>query len=266
MGSAGERVSVLVREQIGLPSIALVSLQRPPVNAIDEPMKQELLAAARHLAHLPNLGAVVLSGSAMFSAGDDINEMARAERNYALRGRELISEVCAAVAQLPVPVVAAVAGTALGGGCELALASDFRITAYDAQWGLPEIHLGLIPGGGGTQRLPRLIGTARAKRLVFLGGTISGREAVEIGLADEATSSDGVVLRAVELAEELSHRAPLALRAAKLAIDRGVEQNLEAGLALEATLFAGVFTTEDAAGGLRSFVTDGPRMASFRGR
>jgi enoyl-CoA hydratase/carnithine racemase len=258
VSTAGERVSVRIREQVDLPSIALVTLQRPPVNAIDEPMKRELLAVARDLAHRPDLGAVVLTGSTTFSAGDDIKEMAGAERDHVLRGRELISEVCTAIAQLPVPVVAAVVGTALGGGCELALLADFRITADDAQWGLPEIHLGLIPGGGGTQRLARLIGTARAKRMVYLAESISGREAVEIGLADEATASNDVLRRAVELAEELTRRAPLALRAAKLAIDRG--------LALEAALFAGIFSTQDVASGLQSFVTNGPKKASFRGR
>ncbi|MGC0367416.1 enoyl-CoA hydratase/carnithine racemase [Rhodococcus sp. 27YEA15] len=176
-----------------------------------------------------------------------------------------ISDAVAAVANIPVPVVAAVVGFALGGGCELAAAADFRITASDATWGLPEVHLGLIPGGGGTQRIPRLVGVQRAKRLIYLGETVTGEVAAQWGLADEAVDADRVFERAVKLARQLADRAPLAVRAAKRAIDGGLDLDLVNGLRLEDALFAGVFATRDAEVGLKSFVENGPRRASFEG-
>jgi enoyl-CoA hydratase/carnithine racemase len=146
------------------------------------------------------------------------------------------------------------------------LAADFRIAAVDSTWGLPELHLGLIPGGGGTQRLPRLVGTARARRMIYLGQTITGAEAVEWGLVDEAIPAEEVLETAKALARELTRRPPIALRAAKKAIDGGIDHDLEAGLRLEAALFASVFSTADAGTGLASFLAHGPRRAVFEGR
>lgn len=247
------------------PKIAVVTFDRPPVNAIDGPAKNQIIEVAHELAAHRDLGAVVIHGSKHFAAGDDIKEMAGHGRGFAVQGLERISEAVTAVAAIPVPVVAAVTGFALGGGCELALAADFRISADDATWGLPEIHLGLIPGGGGTQRLPRLIGTARAKKLIFLGDTISGTEAEHWGLADKAVPADQVLSIAKALAVDLASRAPIAMRAAKQAIDVGIERDLTAGLSLEAALFGSVFSSEDAGAGLASFVADGPRKARFTG-
>jgi enoyl-CoA hydratase len=163
-------------------------------------------------------------------------------------------------------VIAAITGFALGGGLELALAADFRVAALDATIGLPELHLGLIPGGGGTQRLPRLIGAARAKKLIFFGETLTGPRAAEWGLVDEVVEAEQVLPTAVAMAKELAQRAPLALRAAKRSIDVGIERDLESGLRLEEALFASVFATNDAELGLTSFVGSGPRAASFTGR
>lgn len=246
-------------------TVAVLTFNRPPVNAIDGPTKSSLIAVAAELSRMPHLGAVVIHGPKHFAAGDDIKEMASLDRTYALQGKERISEAVAAVASIPVPVVAAVVGFALGGGCELAAAADFRITSSNSTWGLPEVHLGLIPGGGGTQRIPRLIGVQRAKRLMYLGETIDGKTAAEWGLADEALVAEHVLGRAVELAHELATRAPLAVRAAKRAIDAGLDLDLVSGLRLEESLFAGVFATRDAEDGLNSFLENGPRSATFTG-
>jgi enoyl-CoA hydratase/carnithine racemase len=261
-----EQIIVAHEAAAGRRTVAIVTFDRPPVNAIDGPTKDQLITAARVLSLKHDLGAVVIHGSQHFSAGDDIKEMASFDRGFAVQGWERISEAATAIASIPVPVVAAVTGFALGGGCELALAADFRISALDATWGLPEIHLGLIPGGGGTQRLPRLVGTARAKRMIYLGETITGAEAVHWGLADEAVPADQVLDVARALAMELARRAPIALRAAKQAIDVGIERDLASGLNLESALFSSVFSTEDAGTGLASFVANGHRKALFDGR
>lgn len=261
-----QRITVRFEETQSGRRIAIATFDRPPVNAIDGPTKDQIIHLTRELSDRAELGAVVLHGPRHFAAGDDIKEMATFDRGFAVQGHERISEAVSAIAAIPVPVVAAVTGFALGGGCELALAADFRVTAIDATWGLPEIHLGLIPGGGGTQRLPRLVGTARAKRMIYLGETITGAEAAEWGLADEAVPADRVLDVAKALATELASRAPIALRAAKQAIDMGVESDLSAGLALERALFGSVFSTRDAASGLSSFLVDGPRKARFEGR
>jgi enoyl-CoA hydratase/carnithine racemase len=263
MSDDADRISVTFDEEEGRRSVAVVTFERPPVNAIDGRTKDELISITRSLSNRRGLGAVVIQGGDHFAAGDDIKEMAAVGREFALRGNERISEAASAVAAIPFPVVAAVKGYALGGGCELALAADFRVTAGDAIWGLPEIHLGLIPGGGGTQRLARLIGIAKAKKMIYLGDTMSGTEAVAIGIADEAVPADNVVNTAIALARELATRSPVAIRAAKRAIDSGIATDLEAGLQLEEALFSAVFASADAAEGLASFIDKGPRSAVF---
>jgi len=262
----GSRITVEYDDVEGLPRVAIVVFDRPPVNAIDGTTKDELIAVARELSVQHDVGAVVIRGARHFAVGDDIKEMASLDRGFAVQGLERISEAVTAVAEIPVPVVAAVTGFALGGGCELALAADFRIAGTGSTWGLPEVHLGLIPGGGGTQRLPRLVGTARAKRMIYLGETIDGTEAAAWGLADEVVSDDQVLSVARDLARELTRRAPIAVRAAKQAIDGGIDRDLDAGLLMESALFASVFSTQDAATGLASFLADGPRRATFQGR
>lgn len=265
---AADEASVRVERVTG-PSghpLALVTIDRAPVNAFDSVTKERLIAVAHELSRPGDVRAVVLTGRRIFSAGDDIVEMAAADRAYAARGLERISDAVSAVAAIPVPVVAAVQGAALGGGCELALAADFRVAAHDSTWGLPEVHLGLIPAGGGTQRLPRLVGTARAKRMIYLGESVSGDVALDWGLVDEAVAPDDVVDRALALADELSTRAPVALRAAKRAVDTGTAGDLDTGLRLETALFASVFATDDAATGLSSFLASGSRQARFEGR
>jgi enoyl-CoA hydratase len=159
-----------------------------------------------------------------------------------------------------------VSGVALGGGCELALACDFRIVSTRARFGQPEILLGIIPGGGGTQRLPRLIGPARAKDMILTGRQVDADEALRIGLADEVVEPDALFNRALERAVELARGPVLAHGLAKRAIDRGLDITLNGGLDLEQQLFVEVFATDDAKTGVASFLENGPGKAAFKGR
>jgi enoyl-CoA hydratase/carnithine racemase len=171
-----------------------------------------------------------------------------------------------AVAAIPKPVVAAVTGYALGGGLELALCADFRVLGESAKVGQPEILLGIIPGAGGTQRLPRLIGPARAKDLIFTGRQVPAAEALAIGLADAVVPDADVYQAARDLVSRYAAGPALALRAAKQAVDKGLEVDLATGLEIERLQFAALFATEDQKTGMRSFIENGPGKATFEGR
>jgi enoyl-CoA hydratase/carnithine racemase len=177
-----------------------------------------------------------------------------------------LHEAFNSIAFIPQPTIAAITGYALGGGCEVALCCDLRIAAEDATLGLPEVTLGIIPGAGGTQRLPRLIGASRAKDLILTGRFVRAAEAADIGLVNRVVPADSVLDVAQGYAERLARGAGLALRAAKLAIDAGLDSSLDAGLALERTLFTGLFATEDRARGMESFIAQGPGKAEFISR
>jgi enoyl-CoA hydratase/carnithine racemase len=170
-----------------------------------------------------------------------------------------------AVAKIPKPVVAAVTGYALGGGLELALCADFRVAGQGAKVGQPEILLGVIPGAGGTQRLPRLVGPARAKDIVFTGRFVDAAEALAIGLVDQVVPDAEVYDAARALVARYATGPAVALRAAKQAIDDGLETDLDTGLEIERLHFAGLFATEDQRTGMRSFVENGPGKATFAG-
>jgi enoyl-CoA hydratase/carnithine racemase len=171
-----------------------------------------------------------------------------------------------AVARIPKPVVAAITGYALGGGCELALCADVRICAEDAKIGQPEILLGIIPGAGGTQRLSRLVGPAKAKDMIFTGRFVGAEEALRIGLVDRVVPAAEVYEAAVAWASTFASGPAYALRAAKTAIDDGLEVPLDSGLAIERAAFAGLFATEDRSTGMQSFIAEGPGKAQFAGR
>ena len=171
-----------------------------------------------------------------------------------------------AVARIPKPVVAAVTGYALGGGCELALCADIRIAADNATLGQPEVLLGIIPGAGGTQRLTRLVGPSKAKDIIFTGRFVKADEALAIGLVDKVVPAEHVYDEAVAWAKQFSGAASYAIRAAKECIDRGSEVDLETGLEIERQQFAALFATEDRTIGMASFVENGPGKASFVGR
>jgi enoyl-CoA hydratase/carnithine racemase len=246
-------------------SVATIRLERPPMNTICEQLRDDLSDAVHLVRTNPAVGAVVLhGGERVFAAGADINEMVTLGPIEALAQASQLHQVFDAVAALPQPVIAAINGFALGGGLELALCADIRVCNVDAQLGQPEIQLGVIPGGGGTQRLTRLIGPARAKRIIFSGRFVTAPEALLSGLVDELTDGDAYD-RAIELARCYAEGPTLALRAAKSAIERAHGTGLGAGLELERLQFAALFATADQKTGMRSFITDGPGSAQFVG-
>lgn len=247
--------------------IGTIRLDRPKMNALNAAMQDELALAAQEAAARSDVRAVIVyGGEKVFAAGADIKEMqAMSYADMVDRATEL-SACFTAVARIPKPTVAAIAGYALGGGCELTLCCDFRIAASDATLGQPEILLGIIPGAGGTQRLARLVGPARAKDLIFSGRFVGAQEAREIGLVDELVEPGTVYESALRRMRRYVDGAPYALRAAKEAIDRGLDVDLTTGLAIESQLFAGCFGTEDQKIGMTSFVEEGPGKARFQGR
>jgi enoyl-CoA hydratase/carnithine racemase len=247
--------------------VATIRLDRPPMNAISVQVQAELRAAAATINSTPAIRAAVLyGGEKIFAAGADVKEMADANYVAMVSVSEAMHASFSAVATIPKPVVAAVTGYALGGGLELALCADFRVCGESAKFGLPEILLGIIPGGGGTQRLPRLIGPARAKKLVYTGQHIDAEEALRIGLVDRVVPDGEVYDAASRMAAQYCAGPTQALRAAKQAIDAGLGLDLDAGLGIERAHFSALFGTEDQKLGMRSFVENGPGTAHFVGR
>ncbi|WP_225849856.1 enoyl-CoA hydratase/isomerase family protein [Streptomyces sp. HPF1205] len=244
--------------------VGTIRLDRPPMNALDARTQDLLKEVAEEAARRAEVRAVVVwGGEKVFAAGADIKEMrAMSYQDMALRAGDL-QAAFTAVARIPKPVVAAVNGYALGGGCELALCADIRIAAENAKLGQPEILLGLIPGAGGTQRLARLIGPSRAKDLVFTGRMVDAAEALSLGLVDKVVPAEEVYGAARAWAERLARGPAYALRAAKEAVDKGLDADLDTGLALERHLFAALFATDDRETGMRSFVEEGPGKAKF---
>jgi len=249
------------------PAVAVIRLDRPKVNALNAVLTAEIAEAATRVSTDPAVRAVVVyGGERVFVAGADIKEMADRTHAEMLEYGRNLQNALTLVARIPKPVVAAVTGYALGGGLELALAADFRVVGEGAKLGVPEIQLGVIPGAGGTQRLPRLIGPARAKEMIFSGRHVGAEEAGRIGLADEVVPDGDVYAAAVALVARYAEGPAVALAAAKEAVDRGLETDLDSGLEIERLHFAGLFATEDQKTGMRSFVEQGPGRAEFRGR
>jgi len=247
--------------------VATIRLDRPKMNALDVQMQEEIRAAAHEAADRDDVRAVVLyGGEKVFAAGADVKEMATMSYTDMVKRSGGLQSAFTAVAKIPKPVVAAVTGYALGGGCELALCADIRIAADDAQLGQPEILLGIIPGAGGTQRLTRLVGPAKAKDIIFTGRFVGAEEALAIGMVDRVVPAAEVYETAVAWAAKFSNGPAYALRAAKDAIDRGVEVDLDTGLEIERQQFAALFATEDRSIGMTSFVEQGPGKATFEGR
>jgi enoyl-CoA hydratase/carnithine racemase len=246
--------------------VATIRLNRPPMNVLNTAVQERLRAAAAQIGRDDSVRAVVLyGGQKVFAAGADVKEFAAQDHATMMRDAGRLSSSLTALARLPKPVIAAVTGYALGGGCELALTADFRISAEDAKWGQPEILLGIIPGAGGTQRLPRLIGPARAKDLIFTGRFVAADEALTMGLVDAVVPAAEVYPTAIAMAAKFARGPALALAAAKAAIDDGMAGSLDAGLRLESHLFASLFATEDRRTGMTSFLEQGPGKAMFTG-
>jgi enoyl-CoA hydratase/carnithine racemase len=247
--------------------IGTIRLDRPPMNALNAQVQGELNEAATEASARTDVRAVVIyGGEKVFAAGADIKEMVTADYAAMVERAAPLQAAFDALARIPKPTVAAVTGYALGGGCELALTADFRVCGDNSKLGQPEILLGIIPGAGGTQRLPRLIGPARAKDLVYSGRFVGAEEALAIGLVDKVVAPDDVYSAAVEMVSRYANGPALALRAAKAAIDGGLDGDLASGLRLETQLFTGLFATEDRTIGMTSFVENGPGKAQFVGR
>ena len=257
----GEFVRLEVADGVGT-----IRIDRPKMNALDRQTQGEIAEAAVEAGERDDVRAVVLyGGERTFAAGADIKEMAAMSHSDMVRASEGLQAGMKAVARIPKPVVAAVTGYALGGGCELALCADVRFAADNATLGQPEVLLGVIPGMGGTQRLSRLVGPSRAKDLIFTGRFIKADEALAIGMVDRVLPADEVYDAALAWAAGFANAAPWALRAAKECIDRGLEADLETGLEIERQQFAGLFATEDRTIGMTSFLENGPGKADFRG-
>ena len=282
--------------------VATILLERPPMNAISAEVCAELADAASQLSDNYDIGAVVIwGGSKIFAAGADIKEFpaegdAGAEASGGSGSQQgaggsgksggksnpggsgksgksgslsappsSISQAFTAIAEIPQVTIAAVNGYALGGGCELAICTDFRVAGDDAVFGQPEVLLGIIPGAGATKRLPRLVGISKAKELMYTGRRVKADEALQIGLADEVCPAEQAFERALELAAKYA-QGPAALRSIKKAVDEGYDLPMDEALQLETREFQASFKTEDAGIGVASFLEKGPGKAKFIGR
>ena len=257
----GARVRLEVANGVGT-----VRLDRPPVNALNQQVRAELVEVCRAASASDEVRAVVIyGGPEHFAAGADVGELEAITLAAMAEQVEQLQSALGTTAAIGKPTVAAINGYALGGGLEIALACDFRIMADDAKLGLPEILLGVIPGGGGTQRLARLVGPSVAKNLLFTGRQVGADEALKIGLVDEVVAAADVYPRARQLAARLAKGPALALRAAKLSVDQGIDLPLESGLAVERAHFLSLFGTDDRVIGMESFRERGPGKALFTG-
>ena len=246
--------------------VAVITLNRGSMNPLSNALLDAITVAAQALAADSSVKAVVLTGSdRAFAAGADVKEFEVTDAG-ARAVADKFRAACDALGSIPRPVIAAISGFALGGGLEIALACDLRIASESARVGQPEILLGIIPGGGGTQRLARLIGPSRAKELIWTGRQVRADEALALGIVNEVVPADQLLARALDLASELAAGAVMAMGYAKRAIDEGIDASLDDGLDLEADCFAASFETSDAELGIASFIESGPGKATFTGR
>ena len=260
-------MSEFVRLEIA-DGVGTIRLDRPKLNALSAQVAAELADVARQAATNDDVkAAVIWGGPVIFAAGADVAEMAPYGPPEALRQVEQLQEAIDLVAAIPKVVIAAINGYALGGGYELALGADLRYAADTAKVGLPEIQLGIIPGAGGTQRLPRLIGVSRAKELIYSGRQVKADEAAALGMVDLVVPAKEVYDRACADAASYANGPLVALSAAKRSVDQGMEaDSLADGQAIERVNFMGLFDTEDQKNGMRSLLENGPGKAEFQGR
>jgi enoyl-CoA hydratase len=246
--------------------VAVLTINRPDKrNALNAATRSELVAALDRIRDDPAVRVLVITGAGdrAFVAGADIAEFAERtplEQRAAMEGRRVFDEI----ASLPKPTIAMVNGFALGGGCELAMACDLRVASRSARFGQPEIRLGLIPGGGGTQRLPRLVGAGAALRMILSGEPVDAEEAFRIGLVDVLVDAGELRARTMDIAGTMAAYSPVALRLAKEAVAAAWETPLGAGLALERELFITAFASDDRREGVRAFMDK--RAPDFSGR
>ncbi len=264
MELARSETSELVQLDRRPDGVAVITLNNPKVNALSQELLGRLSQVAEELTANPAGAVVVTGGDRIFAAGADISQFLGPD--HAVEITAGFHRALNAVAAIPQFVIAAVSGYALGGGCELALACDYRIVSERAVFGQPEILLGIIPGGGGTQRLARTIGASRAKEMCITGRQVKADEALRIGLADEVVAGEQLHERCLALAAEIARGAILAQAAAKRTIDDGLSMTLADGLLLEQRAFAKIFESEDSRIGVQSFLANGPGKATFTGR
>ncbi len=248
-------------------AVAIITIDRPKVlNALNDETVMELHHCVDEIAKDREIRCVVLTGGGekSFVAGADIGELAKCDvvsgKATCVKGQDLFFKI----ENLAQPVIAAVNGFALGGGCELAMACDIRLASQKAKIGQPEVSLGIIPGYGGTQRLAKIVGPGKAKQLIYTGDHIGAEEAYRIGLVDEVYSPEELMPKAKEMAQKIASKGPLAIKAAKEAINTGLYVNLRAGCELEGTLFAGICASEDKAEGTKAFLEK--RKPEFKGK
>ena len=244
--------------------VAVVTLDHPKVNSLNIRLLTELREVAQGLHRTPPGAVVITGGERIFAAGAEIAEFGGPVEAARIGG--LFLEALDAVSSIPRMVIAAISGYALGGGCELALACDVRFASTKAKFGQPEILLGIIPGGGGTQRLARLVGPSRAKDLILTGRQVGAADALAMGLVDRVVEAEELHDAALAYAAELARGAVLAQGLAKQAIDRGLVTDLSTGLQIEQEAFVEVFRSDDATIGVQSFLESGPGKATFTGR
>ena len=258
----GELVRLEVSDGVGT-----IRLDRPKMNALNAQMQSEMVDVCAEVESRDDVWAVVVyGGERVFAAGADIKEMADMSHQDMKKHAHLLQDFTKSLAAISKPTVSAITGFALGGGCEVALSTDLRFAADNAKLGQPEILLGIIPGAGGTQRLARLVGPAKAKDLIFTGRFVDAQEALSIGLVDQLHPAEDVYAKAVEWASQFVNGPKLALSAAKRAIDRGLDVALDDGVSIERDEFAALFATDDQRAGMVSFMENGPGKATFTGR
>ncbi|SDE54019.1 Enoyl-CoA hydratase/carnithine racemase [Priestia aryabhattai B8W22] len=247
--------------------IAVITLYRPEAaNALSKQMLKELQTIIYELKHNPDIRVVILTGAGekAFCAGADLKERKGMSENEVKQAVRFIHLIVNEVALLPQPVIAAINGVAFGGGLELALACDLRIGALEAKVGLTETSLGIIPGAGGTQRLPRLIGSGKAKEIIFSAKRLTAEEAESIGILEYVVPREKLIQKAHEIAETMAKNAPLALIQSKIAINSGMEVDLCTGLKLEELAYNALISTEDRLEGLRAFTEK--RSPQYKGQ
>ena len=256
-----------VNLEVSTSGVGTIRLDRPKLNPLNAQVAGELGEIVDEVKERDDVRAVVMwGGDRVFAAGADIKEMGERDAVTMYRYIGGFQDVFTRLENLPQITIAAINGYALGGGCELSLACDMRVCATDSQLGQPEILLGVIPGAGGTQRLPRLVGVGRAKELIYTGRFVAADEALAIGLVNEVVEPDQVYPRAVEIAERFAAGPSVALMAAKQVIQSGVDVDKATGVMLERQAFAALFASEDQKIGMESFIENGPGKAKFVGR
>lgn len=256
-----------VHLEVAPSGVGTIRLDRPKLNPLNEQVAGEIGEIVDEIRDRDDVRAVVLwGGERVFAAGADIKEMGERDAVTMFRYIGGFQDVFNRLENLPQITIAAINGYALGGGCELAMACDLRVCATDSQLGQPEILLGVIPGAGGTQRLPRLVGVGRAKELIYTGRFVKSEEARQIGLVNEVVEPDQVYPRAVELAERFAKGPLVALMAAKQVVQSGIDIDKATGILLERQAFASLFASEDQKIGMESFIENGPGKAKFVGR